>query len=97
MGYSKTNERLAVQLREDVNEIRENDENWKLNEDVIETMEELESVGYFYDEDSWNVYPNEDEYFDESPLDLYVSDDDDDDDDNQSDYGRNYSTDEDDY
>jgi len=100
MGYSKTNERLAVQLREDLNEIREkNDKNvkWKLEEDVIELLEELSSVGYFYDEDSWNVYPNEDEYFDEAPLDLYSNDDFDEDGDEDYNGNRKYNVDDEDF
>lgn len=74
MSYSKTNERLAINLREKINTIRDTNEEWMYDEDVIEMIEEIESVGYFYDEDSWDVYANEDEYFDETPLDLYVDD-----------------------
>lgn len=77
--YSKTNEKQAVKLREQINLIRDTNKNWSKEESVIEFMDELEEVGFFYDEDSWEVYPDENEYYDESPLELYVDDEDDDD------------------
>ena len=75
MNYSKTNERLAINLRGKINDIRDNNENWKNDEDILEMLNDIESVGYFYDEDSWDVYANDDEYYDETPLELYVNDD----------------------
>lgn len=91
MNYSKTNERLAIDLRKKINEIRDVNENWKDDEEVLEMLDEIESVGYFYDDDSWDVYANDGEYYDETPLDLYVNDDDfnDDDDDDYYNHSKN--------
>lgn len=98
MDYSRTNERLAIELREKINIIRDVNLKWKDDEEVTEMLEEIESVGYFYDEDSWDVYANDDEYYDETPLDLYINDDDNDDEDfDYSNTGRSWVEDEDDY
>lgn len=52
-------ERRAFDIKAKINYIRENDSDWKEDDEVLDLFDELESIGFFYDDDSWDVFPEE--------------------------------------
>ena len=54
--------RRAFDIKSSINYIRENysDDSWKDDDEVLELFNELSLIGFFYDDDSWDVFPEED-------------------------------------
>lgn len=56
--------RKALYQKAIINDIRNDDsleDSWEENDEVIEAIEEIEKLGFFYDEDSWDIFPNEED------------------------------------
>ena len=58
-GTTET-ERRAFDIKAGINFIRSNDFHfWKEDDEVLDLFDELSLIGFFYDDDSWDVFPEE--------------------------------------
>ena len=54
-------QRRAFDIKDRINLTRSNDFHfWKEDDEVLDLFDELKLIGFFYDEDSWDVFPEED-------------------------------------
>ena len=53
-------QRRAFDIKDRINSIRSNDfHSWKEDDEVLDLFDELSLIGFFYDDDSWDVFPEE--------------------------------------
>lgn len=56
-NFNKKNNRRAFVLKKVIGDIRLDDRFWETNNKIFKAKDELRTLGYFYDDDSWSVYP----------------------------------------
>ena len=56
-------QKRAFDIKDRINLIRSNDSHfWNDDGEVLDLFEQLELMGFFYDEDSWDIFPEHDNF-----------------------------------